>query len=82
MTVLYRRTIEEMPAIRQEVEARGDQVADLHYWAVAPGRYALILSVVSDDPDAANVYRRTLADIGHFAHLNVEVWRRQEVGHK
>ena len=63
-------------AVRQLVEQRGDEVADLHCWAVAPGKYALILGVVSDDPTSATAYRASLPSVVHVAHLTVEVWRR------
>ena len=62
-------------AVRQLVEERGDEVADLHCWAVAPGKYALILAVVSDDPESATAYRTSLPSVLHVDHLTVEVWR-------
>jgi cation diffusion facilitator family transporter len=65
-------------AIRDHVSQQGDEVADLHYWAVAPGKYALVLAVVSDRPDVAEKYRSTLAAVADYVHLNVEVYRRSD----
>jgi len=61
-------------AVRQHVDQRGDEVADLHLWAVAPGKYALILAVVSADPQAAEIYRKSLPEIVRVEHLTIEVW--------
>jgi cation diffusion facilitator family transporter len=60
--------------IRAAVQARpGDRVTDLHVWSVAPGRWAAIVSVVSEDPLAPEGYRGLLpADLG-LAHVSVEV---------
>ena len=60
--------------VRGAVEARaGDRVTDLHVWAVAPGRWAAIVSVVSEEPLSPDGYRSLFpADLG-LAHVSVEV---------
>ena len=62
--------------IREKVEAEASLiVTDLHVWAVAPGHYAVILSVESSNdwkPDAVKVL---IDGMGHLVHVNVEVHR-------
>jgi cation diffusion facilitator family transporter len=60
--------------IRQAVESRpGDRVADLHVWQVAPGGWAAIVTVVSDEPLTPDGYRGLLpADLG-LTHVTVEI---------
>jgi cation diffusion facilitator family transporter len=67
--------------IRAAVEARaGDRVADLHVWSIAPGRWAAIVSVVSEDPLPPDGYRGLLpADLG-LDHVSVEVHACRHAG--
>jgi cation diffusion facilitator family transporter len=60
--------------IRQAVESRpGDRVADLHVWQVAPGGWAAIVTVVSDEPLTPDAYRSLLpVDLG-LTHVTVEI---------
>lgn len=60
--------------IRQIVESRsGDRVADLHVWQVAPGGWAAIVTVVSDEPLTPDGYRSLLpVDLG-LTHVTVEI---------
>lgn len=60
--------------IRQAVESRpGDRVADLHVWQVAPGGWAAIVTVVSDEPLTPDGYRSLLpVDLG-LTHVTVEI---------
>ncbi len=60
-------------AVRQLVAERGDTVADLHCWAVAPGKYALILAVVSDDPQSPDHYKSLIPSKLKIVHATVEV---------
>lgn len=60
--------------IRACVEARtGDRVTDLHVWSVAPGRWAAILSVVSEEPLTPDGYRALLPEELGLDHVTVEV---------
>ncbi len=63
--------------IRQCVEELGDKVVDLHLWAIAPGRYSLILSVASDHPRSPAEYRERLPHGGRLAHITIEIWPMQ-----
>lgn len=59
--------------IRQLVEIGGDRISDLHLWQIGPGHRAAIISVVSDRPQAAAVYKKRLAAIHGLSHVTVEV---------
>jgi cation diffusion facilitator family transporter len=52
-----------------------DLVADLHVWRVGPGQLAVLVSVVSDDPQPPEHYRSLLARSVELAHVTVEVIR-------
>jgi len=59
--------------IRGAVEARaGDRVADLHVWSVAPGRWAAIVSIVSEDPLSPDGYRELFPEDLGLTHVSVE----------
>lgn len=60
--------------IRDRIEREsGDKIADLHVWRVGPGNFAAILSIVSHEPRAPEHYKSLLQDVGHLAHVTVEV---------
>ena len=50
-----------------------DRVADLHLWRVGPGHHAAVVSIVSDRPEPAAVYKARLAGIPGLSHVTVEV---------
>ncbi|GIW80682.1 MAG: hypothetical protein KatS3mg105_2489 [Gemmatales bacterium] len=58
----------------QSLESHDDnRVADLHLWQIAPGAYALIVSVVTHEPKAPDYYKSLLpGDLG-LKHVTVEV---------
>jgi len=61
-------------AIRERIEtAEGDKVADLHVWRVGPGKFAAILSIVSQDPRTPAFYKERLGALDRLVHLTVEV---------
>jgi cation diffusion facilitator family transporter len=61
-------------AVRERIESiAGDQLADLHVWRVGPGKFAAILSIVSQEPRTPAFYKERLGDIAHLAHVTVEV---------
>ena len=69
---------ENDPELAERVRARleetnGDRVTDLHVWRVGPGRFAAIVSLVSDDARAPEHYKERLTDIACLAHVTVEV---------
>lgn len=60
--------------IRSAVEAAPERkVVDLHVWAVAPGRFAAILSVETSGTQSADDIKALLADIPNLVHINVEL---------
>jgi cation diffusion facilitator family transporter len=59
--------------IRERIETGGDRLADLHLWQVGPGHAAVIMSVVSDSPQAPSAYKQRLADLAGLSHVTVEV---------
>lgn len=59
--------------IRERIETGGDRLADLHLWQVGPGHAAVIVSVVSDAPQAPSAYKQRLADLAGLSHVTVEV---------
>jgi cation diffusion facilitator family transporter len=59
--------------IRRRMEIEGDGVSDLHVWQLGPGHVAVIVSVVSDRPQAPAVYKQRLQGIVGLSHVTVEV---------
>jgi cation diffusion facilitator family transporter len=54
----------------------GLAVVDLHVWSVGPGKQAVIVSLVTNEPRSPDFYKRLLSAIPGLAHLTVEVNRR------
>jgi cation diffusion facilitator family transporter len=65
-------------SVVQSIEEGGDEVADLHLWSIAPGRYCLVLSVVTDRSRSPAYYRQTLPSTASLSHVTVEIWQRHE----
>jgi cation diffusion facilitator family transporter len=59
--------------LRQEVEADGDTLADLHLWRLGPGHLGAIVSVVTGRDRDAGYYRARLARFKSLSHLTIEV---------
>jgi len=64
--------------VRERLEVDGDRVSDLHLWRLGPGHTALIASVVSDDPQPPEAYKRRLKGLSGFSHVTVEVNRCED----
>jgi len=62
--------------LRQEVEAGGDTLADLHLWRLGPGHLGAIISVITSEKREADYYRNRLARFKSLSHLTVEVARK------
>ena len=61
-------------AIRDALESEaGDRISDLHVWAIAPGRYAAIIGIVTHAPKSAETYRMLLPENLQLAHTSIEV---------
>lgn len=59
--------------IQRTLEENGDRVSDLHLWRVGPGHMALVASIVSDRPQAPDIYKRKLKGLPQLSHITVEV---------
>lgn len=67
---------ERCAKIRDAIEASShDRVSDLHVWAIGPNLYAAVISVLSDNPQSCDHYRRLVAGDRALAHVTVEVRR-------
>jgi cation diffusion facilitator family transporter len=62
--------------LREEVEAEGDTLADLHLWRLGPGHLGAIISVVTSHAREAEHYRNRLARFRSLSHLTIEVSHR------
>lgn len=49
------------------------RICDLHLWKIASERYGAIISLVSDDPQQPEYYKKRLAQFNELVHLTVEV---------
>ncbi len=65
--------------IRRAVESDDDsQVADLHVWQVAAGKFAAIVTIVAHHPKATEAYRELFREHEELVHATVEVLRCEE----
>jgi cation diffusion facilitator family transporter len=62
--------------LRDEVEADGDRLADLHLWRLGPGHLGAIISVVTSKQRDTGYYRNRLARFKSLSHLTIEVSRK------
>jgi cation diffusion facilitator family transporter len=62
--------------LREEVEAEGDTLADLHLWRLGPGHLGAIISVITSKGREADYYRNRLARFKSLSHLTIEVSHR------
>jgi cation diffusion facilitator family transporter len=67
-------------SIRQSIEGGGDEVVDLHLWSIGPGIYALIVSVVAEDPKPPAHYKRRMPSHPGLVHVTIEVHARRDAG--
>ena len=75
MQMLLDRSVgnEMREKIKTMIESDGDsKIADLHFWDIAPGRAAAIVSVVTHDAVTVDAYKTRLKDLD-LAHVTVEV---------
>jgi cation diffusion facilitator family transporter len=59
--------------LRQEIEAEGDRLTDLHLWRLGPGHLGAILAVSTAQNRTAAYYRGKLARLPNLSHVTVEV---------
>jgi cation diffusion facilitator family transporter len=65
------------PTLSRKITARleqgSDRVSDLHLWRLGPGHLAAVISIVTHEPRAPDVYKRRLAGLRSLSHLTIEV---------
>lgn len=59
--------------LEKTLERDGDQISDLHCWALAPGRYAAIVSLKSNRMRPAAFYKALVPEDSRIVHLTIEV---------
>ena len=60
-------------ALRNTIEAEGDELVDLHLWLLGPGHLGVIVSVGTSQGRSAAYYRDKLSEFPRVSHLTVEV---------
>jgi Co/Zn/Cd efflux system component len=61
--------------IREAIEDGEVRIADLHVWRVGPGKFAAIVSLVTDYPLPPSVYAERVRIHQELVHVTVEVSR-------
>jgi cation diffusion facilitator family transporter len=61
--------------VREKLEVGDDRVADLHLWRLGPGHTAVVVTIVSDDPQEPEHYKERLHGLPSLSHVTVEVQR-------
>jgi cation diffusion facilitator family transporter len=60
--------------IKDCIEVNGDnRVVDLHLWAIGPGIFSTAISLVTQNPQSAEYYKRLIPDKLGVAHVTLEV---------
>lgn len=59
--------------VQQALEEGSDRVSDLHLWRLAPGHFGVVAAIVSDAPQAPDVYKQRLVGLPGLSHVTVEV---------
>ena len=76
--ILLERTYEQdthlVEAIKDRIESDGEtKISDLHLWKVAQDKYACIISLVTGNVCAVDVYKDRLNQIQELAHVTIEM---------
>ena len=61
--------------VRERLEVGDDRVADLHLWRLGPGHTAVVVTIVSDEPQEPQHYKERLVGLPSLSHVTVEVQR-------
>jgi cation diffusion facilitator family transporter len=65
--------------LRAIIEKRDDnRIADFHLWSVGPRIYAVIISIVTNDPKPPDYYREMIPPGLGLVHITVEVRQRTD----
>ena len=66
---------ERYTEVREALEDRDAAIGDLHIWRIGPGKYAVIASLIADDPLAPDNYASRLSEYAEYVHVTIEVHR-------
>ena len=66
---------ERYTEVREALEDRDAALGDLHIWRIGPGKYAVIASLIADDPLAPDNYASRLSEHAEYVHVTIEVHR-------
>lgn len=70
----YHEDTHLVEAIKARIESDGDtKISDLHLWKVAQNKYACIISLVTGNVCAVDVYKDRLKLIQELAHVTIEM---------
>ena len=65
------------PALARKIASRleqgSDRMSDLHLWRLGPGHLAAVISVVTHEPRAPDLYKRRLSGLTGLSHVTIEV---------
>ena len=65
------------PALSRKIAARleqgSDRLSDLHLWRLGPGHLAAVVSLVTHNPRAPEIYKRRLSGLPSLSHVTIEV---------
>jgi len=59
--------------IGERLQANGDLITDLHVWRVGPGHASVVVSLLTERPEAPSAYKARLADLHGLSHVTIEV---------
>ncbi len=59
--------------IATRLEQGSDRVSDLHLWRLGPGHLAAVISLVTDNPQAPERYKKRLSGLKGLSHVTIEV---------
>lgn len=63
-------------AIIEKIESDADnRIADLHIWRISPNHFAVIISLVTHNPQSPEYYKELLKKFHKLSHITVEVTR-------
>ncbi len=61
-------------AIKEKIESDADnRIADLHIWRISPNHFAVIISLVTHNPQSPEYYKELLKKFHKLSHITVEV---------
>jgi cation diffusion facilitator family transporter len=62
-------------SVQTTIDSTGGRIVDWHCWAIAPGRYAAIVSILTDGSVTASDFKAQVSQNHELVHLTVEIER-------